>query len=82
MGIPEEDDRAWAELMNTALAASDPDYSPDGVDGIEEVINQAIQEVFTRCNTMIAERRENPTDDLTSVLVHAEVDGEGPRSTR
>jgi cholest-4-en-3-one 26-monooxygenase len=25
---------------------------------------------------MIAERRERPTDDLTSVLVHAEVDGE------
>ena len=29
MGIPEEDDAAWAELMNMALAASDPDYSPD-----------------------------------------------------
>jgi cholest-4-en-3-one 26-monooxygenase len=25
---------------------------------------------------MIEERRENPTDDLTSVLVHAEIDGE------
>jgi cholest-4-en-3-one 26-monooxygenase len=25
---------------------------------------------------MIAERRENPTDDLTSVLVHAEIEGE------
>jgi cholest-4-en-3-one 26-monooxygenase len=25
---------------------------------------------------MIADRRENPTDDLTSVLVHAEVDGQ------
>ena len=25
---------------------------------------------------MIAERREHPTDDLTSVLVHAEVDGQ------
>ena len=25
---------------------------------------------------MIAERQENPTDDLTSVLVHAEIDGE------
>jgi len=25
---------------------------------------------------MIAERRENPTDDLTSVLVHAEIDGQ------
>ena len=29
MGIPEEDDATWAELMNMALAANDPDYSPD-----------------------------------------------------
>jgi cholest-4-en-3-one 26-monooxygenase len=76
MGIAEEDDRAWAELMNTALAASDPDYSPTGAEGVEEVIHKAIEEVFARCSAMIAERRENPTDDLTSVLVHAEVDGE------
>jgi cholest-4-en-3-one 26-monooxygenase len=76
MGIPEEDDATWAELMNTALAASDPDYSPEGAENIEEVIQKAIAEIFARCSAMIAERRENPTDDLTSVLVHAEVDGE------
>jgi cholest-4-en-3-one 26-monooxygenase len=76
MGIPEEDDRAWAELMNSALAASDPDYSPDGIVGVEEVIQKAIEQVFARCGAMIAERRENPTDDLTSVLVNAEVEGE------
>jgi cholest-4-en-3-one 26-monooxygenase len=76
MGIPEEDDRAWAELMNTALAASDPDYSPDGIVGVEEVIQKAIEQIFARCGAMIAERRENPTDDLTSVLVNAEVEGE------
>jgi cytochrome P450 len=76
MGIPEEDDRAWAELMNTALAASDPDYSPEGVENIEVTIQKAIEEVFARCSTMIAERRESPTDDLTSVLVNSEVDGE------
>ena len=35
-----------------------------------------VPEIFERCRVMIAERRENPTDDLTSVLVHAEVDGE------
>jgi cytochrome P450 len=75
MGIPEEDDAAWANLMNMALAASDPDFSPS-VDNIEDVIQEAIQQVFARCGTMIAERRENPTDDLTSVLVHAEVDGQ------
>lgn len=76
MGIPEEDDRAWADLMNMALAAGDPDYSPTGVEAVEEVIQQAIQQVFARCSALIAERRERPTDDLTSVLVHAEVDGE------
>jgi len=75
MGIPEEDDAVWADLMNMALAASDPDYTPD-IDDVEETIQAAIEEVFSRCSTMIAGRRENPTDDLTSVLVHAEVDGE------
>ena len=75
MGIPEEDDAAWAKLMNMALAASDPDYS-GSIDNVEETIQQAIQQVFARCNALIAERRENPTDDLTSVLVHAEVEGQ------
>jgi len=75
MGIPEQDDAAWANLMNQALAASDPDFSPS-VDNIEEVIQEAIAQVFSRCSKMIAERRENPTDDLTSVLVHAEVEGQ------
>ena len=76
MGIPEEDDAAWAELMNMALAANDPDYSPDGVENIEETIQKAVAEIFARCGTMIAARRENPTDDLTSVLIHSEVEGQ------
>ncbi|MGN6587481.1 MAG: cytochrome P450 [Solirubrobacterales bacterium] len=75
MGIPEEDDAAWADLMNMALAASDPDYSPS-TDDVEATIQEAIQQVFARCSSMIAERRENPTDDLTSVLVHSEVEGQ------
>jgi cytochrome P450 len=76
MGIPEEDDAIWAELMNSALAASDPDYSPDGLDNIEATIEKTMAEVFARCAAMIADRRDNPTDDLTSVLVHAEVEGQ------
>jgi cytochrome P450 len=35
-----------------------------------------VPEIFERCGRMIAARRERPTDDLTSVLVHAEVDGQ------
>jgi cholest-4-en-3-one 26-monooxygenase len=73
MGIPPEDDAVWANLMNETLGAGDPDLNPDGLDAI---IERDIPEIFERCRRMIAERRENPTDDLTSVLVHAEVDGE------
>ena len=73
MGIAEEDDAIWARLMNSTLGAGDPDLSPDGIEG---AVEKDIPEIFERCGKLIAERREHPTDDLTSVLVHAEVDGE------
>jgi cholest-4-en-3-one 26-monooxygenase len=72
MGIPPEDDAIWARLMNSALAADDPDINPEGV---EAIMARDVPEIFERCQRLIAERREHPTDDHTSVLVHAEVDG-------
>jgi cytochrome P450 len=74
MGIPPEDDAIWARLMNTTLGAGDPDVNPEGV---ESVMARDVPEIFERCRALIAERRERPTDDLTSVLVHAELDGHG-----
>jgi cytochrome P450 len=73
MGIPPEDDARWAALMNSALGAGDPDLNPGGV---ESVAASDIPEIFERCRKMIEERRDRPTDDLTSVLVHAEIDGQ------
>jgi cytochrome P450 len=73
MGTPEEDDEIWARLMNATLGAGDPDLNPEGE---QTVMERDIPEIFERCQRLIAERRERPTDDLTSVLVHAEVDGE------
>jgi cytochrome P450 len=73
MGIPEEDDAIWARLMNSSLGFGDEDLAPGGLD---QVLEKDIPEIFERCRRMIAERQETPTDDLTSVLVHAEVDGE------
>jgi cytochrome P450 len=73
MGIPPEDDEIWARLMNATLAAGDPDLNPLGV---EEGIEKSVAEIFARCQRLISERRETPTEDLTSVLVHGEVDGE------
>jgi cytochrome P450 len=73
MGIPEEDDAVWARLMNSTLGAADPDLNPGGFDG---AVHKDVPEIFERCRKLIAARRENPTDDLTSVLVNAEVEGE------
>ncbi|MEA2443716.1 MAG: hypothetical protein QOJ12_1008 [Thermoleophilales bacterium] len=73
MGIPPEDDAVWARLMNETLGAGDPDLNPEGT---ASVMEREVPEIFARCQRLIAERRENPTDDLTSVLVHAEIDGE------
>jgi len=73
MGLPQGDDVIWARLMNTILGANDPDVNPEGV---QTVMQRDVPEVFERCNKLIADRRANPTDDLTSVLVHAEVDGQ------
>jgi cholest-4-en-3-one 26-monooxygenase len=73
MGISEEDDAIWAKLMNSTLGAGDPDLNPHGFEG---AVERDVPEVFERCRKLIAERQERPTEDLTSVLVHAEVDGE------
>jgi cholest-4-en-3-one 26-monooxygenase len=59
--------------MNSMLGMGDPDLNPGGV---EEMLAKDVSELFARCGRMIAERRERPTDDLTSVLVHAEIDGQ------
>jgi len=73
MGIPEEDDAIWAKLMTSTLGAGDPDLNPYGFEG---AVERDVPEIFERCRKLIAERQARPTDDLTSVLVHAEVDGE------
>jgi cytochrome P450 len=73
MGLTEEEDAVWAHLMNAALGAGDPDVNPDGLESITEKL---VPQVFELCGKLIAARREQPTDDLTSVLVHAEVEGE------
>jgi cholest-4-en-3-one 26-monooxygenase len=73
MGLSPEDDVVWAKLMNAILQAGDPEVTPEGT---QIVMERDVPEVFRRCAELIAERRANPTDDLTSVLVHAEIDGE------
>ena len=73
MGLPASEDAEWARLMTTALAVGDTDLNPEGAATLQQ---QTLPEIFRRCSELIAARRAEPTDDLTSVLVHAEIDGE------
>ena len=72
MGISPDDDIVWARLMNNVLGAGERQTPEETA----LIMQKDVPEIFERCRELIAERRENPTDDLTSVLVHAEVDGE------
>jgi cytochrome P450 len=72
MGTPPEDDVHWARLMNATLGGGDPDLNPDGP---ETLMQAEIPEIFARCQKLIDARRAEPADDLTSVLVNAQVDG-------
>ena len=73
MGIDEADDAMWAQLMNRLVGGDDAEMNPEGP---EKVIEEVIPLIVERCQTLIDARREAPTDDLMSVLVNAEVDGE------
>jgi cytochrome P450 len=72
MGTDPEDDVVWARLMNATLGGGDPDLNPEGPEAIME---KEVPEIFARCQKLIDARREDPQDDLTTVLVNAEVDG-------
>jgi len=71
IGTPEEEDQQYIEDTNLALGFGDEELRPT---------DDAVAEMMSRSwdNTMvqIADRRANPGDDLLSILVHAEVDGE------
>lgn len=71
LGTPIEDDPRLVAWSNGVIGYEDPDYRPD-FDDIVKIIGEAFEYVLP----MVAERRVNPTDDLTTALAEAEVDGE------
>jgi cholest-4-en-3-one 26-monooxygenase len=68
VGVPEQDRRMvfdWTELT----FGFDPSVTA-------EQRAQAMLEMYAYADSLCTERQENPRDDLLSVLLHAEVDGE------
>ncbi|MEU5878810.1 cytochrome P450 [Spirillospora sp. NPDC047279] len=77
MGIGEERYKAVLDASNVILAGNDAEYLPVG-DGEQIALalltaGQTLKEIVEELGR---QRRENPTDDLTSALVNANIDGE------
>jgi cytochrome P450 len=71
MGIPESQWHGVFERTNVILGAGDPEYGTDP--GI--IINAAV-ELSQLAQELGRRRLAEPTDDLISALMHAEVDGQ------
>jgi len=71
MGIPASDYRRIFELTNTILGVGDPEFAST----IEQLM-AAGMELFQFAQTLGGARLAQPADDLTSALMHAEVDGQ------
>ncbi len=71
MGIPAEDEHRVFEWTNVILGGGDPDFG-----GTYDDLMAAALQVFTYAQALGEDRLRHPTDDLTSLMMHAEVDGQ------
>ena len=71
MGIPPSDHQRVLELTNIILGAGDPEYTPD----LLSLMNAAV-ELSQMAQELGRFRLDHPVDDLTSALMHAEVEDE------
>jgi cholest-4-en-3-one 26-monooxygenase len=71
MGVPQSDRHKVFEWSNRMIGSEDPEYAVSAEDAME-----AATEMFIYANELAAEKRANPGDDIISVLLQAEVEGE------
>jgi cholest-4-en-3-one 26-monooxygenase len=70
LGVPREDRWKLFSWSNRLIGAEDPDY------GSPVDAQLAIMELFQYGAWLADQRRADPKDDIVSLLVHADVDGE------
>ncbi|AEA27606.1 Linalool 8-monooxygenase [Pseudonocardia dioxanivorans CB1190] len=75
MGVPASQHDFVFDASNVVLGAGDPEYVPEGTDTVTAILTAAggLAELM---RDLGAARAANLTDDVTSALVNAEIDGE------
>jgi cholest-4-en-3-one 26-monooxygenase len=75
LGTPREDARYLKDLGDIMVGNADPDYNPTSA-GAEGSAAQAQMDMFNYFKSLATERQRNPGEDLVSVLLRAEIEGE------
>jgi cytochrome P450 len=76
-GVPRSDWEMLFRWTNQTVGSGDPEYQVESGGG-RETASQARLQLFEYFMRMAQERRSKPTDDITSVLAHARLDGGAP----
>jgi cholest-4-en-3-one 26-monooxygenase len=71
IGVPLEDRHLVFNWSNQMIGFDDPEYQPSS-----DVSKIASMEMFMYANQLALARKDSPRDDLVSILMNAEVDGE------
>ncbi len=71
MGIPRSEFKTVLDATNVILGSGDPEFLGDADPG--DAVIQSGMRLITLMNELAEQRKKNPTDDLTSKLVNAEV---------
>jgi cholest-4-en-3-one 26-monooxygenase len=75
LGAPEEDWPLLFSLTNQVLGPDDPEYQTEGRDRRETAAHGSRQ-MFAYYAKTVASRRQEPKEDLVTLLTQAEIDGE------
>ncbi|MCF6476345.1 cytochrome P450 [Nonomuraea sp. MG754425] len=76
MGIPERDYQFVFDRSNLILGGFDPEYTGGDLEQLAEKLLNAGMELQQLVQDLAAHRADHPTNDLTSSLVNANIDGE------
>ena len=71
VGVPESDRRYIYDLSNRLIGFDDPDFKSEGSEAAT-----ASAEMFAYAETLAAEKNKCPMDDLATILIKGEVDGD------
>lgn len=75
MGIPRDHYDLVLDQTNIVLSMGDPEFVPEGTNPLEAFLNAGMA-LAALMGELAHQRLAHPTDDLTSALLHAEVEGE------